>query len=373
MHIYERWGVRRVINAVGNLTILGGSVMSPQVVEAMAEASESFVDLKQFMEIAHRRVAELAGVEAAFVSSGAAAGVALATAACVTGKDPAKAARLPDTVGMKNEMVIHRRHRNGFDHSIRMVGVKMVEVGLNWYVSPWELESAINDQTAAVAYFMWEDARETLPLEKVVEIAHRHDVPVIVDAAAELPPAANLSRFNQMGADLVVFSGGKHICGPQTTGLVLGKKDLVEACALNSNPGFSLGRPFKVSKEALAGMVRALELYMERDFDAEMRRWQDMTGYWLDELSDIPHVRLRMALPGESPVRPRSCPRVRVELDEEKLGKTKAQVVEALWEGEPSISVDGQCFGGINLSPQVLTDGEEKVVARRMREVLTSG
>ena len=372
MHLYERWGVRRVVNAVGNLTVLGGSVMSPEVVEAMSEASESFVDLKQFMGISQRRVAELTGAEAAFISSGAAAGVALATAACVTGNDPARAARLPDTSGMKNEVVIQRRHRNGFDHAIRMVGVKMVEVGLNWYVSPWELESAINDQTAAVAYFMWEDARETLPLEKVVEIAHRHNVPVVVDAAAELPPAENLGRFNQMGADLVVFSGGKDIRGPQTTGLVLGRRDLIEACALNSNPNFSLGRPFKVSKEALAGLVRALELYVEKDFDAEMRRWEEVAEYWMDVLGDVPHIRLRRALPSESPVRPRSCPRVRIELDEEVLGMTKAQVVEALWEGEPPVAVDGQCYGGINLSPQVLRDGEEKIVARRIREVLTS-
>src|SRR6516225_2328305 len=252
--IYDRLGVRRVLNAQGSLSKIGGSLMAPEVLAAMGEAAQSFVEISEFLDKAGRHLAALIGVEAAFICSGAAAGLVLSTAACVAGKDPAKIFRLPDTQGMKNEVIIHRQQRNHYDSCIRQAGVKLVEIGLARETHPWELENAISERTAAVVYFVAYARRNTLTLPQVVAIAHAARVPVIVDAADELPPATNLRRFTDEGADLAIFSGGKAIGGPQASGLILGNRDLIEACAVNAFPNYAIGRPMKIGKEEIAGL-----------------------------------------------------------------------------------------------------------------------
>ncbi|MEM2875386.1 MAG: aminotransferase class V-fold PLP-dependent enzyme, partial [Candidatus Bathyarchaeia archaeon] len=253
MGVYEELGVRRVVNASGNMTDLGGSLMDPETLEAMNDAAGSFVYMEELMEKAGEVIAEVTGAEKGLVTSGAAAALALAAAACMTGKDLSKVARLPDTTGMKNEIIIQRMHRNPFDSCVRVSGAKFVEVGHNHGTEPWELEAAINEKTAAIIYFVFDPQPGVLPLEEVIKIGKKYGIPVIVDAAAEVPPVENLKKFIAMGADLVLFSGGKEIRGPNDSGILCGRSDLIEAAALNAFPKhfgwFGIGRPMKISKE----------------------------------------------------------------------------------------------------------------------------
>jgi len=270
MDVYAELGVRRLINASGPVTALGGTLMPPEVVEAMAAASHSFVDMHELHRAAGRRIAELVGVEAAHVCSGAAAGIVLMAAACMTGTDADKIAQLPDTNGLRNKFLIHDAHRNSFDRSVALAGGRLVSVRAD----ADELERAIGDGVAGVYWTAGRFIRgECLPLARVSEIAHSMKVPVIVDAAAQVPPPENLSRFIEEGADLVTFSGGKAIRGPQSTGLILGDPELVEACRLNDNPHNAIGRPMKASKEDIVGLVKAVELYVAKDRAAEMAQW----------------------------------------------------------------------------------------------------
>jgi len=341
--------------------------MAPEVLEAMAEAARSHVVLVELQEKAGQRVAELIGVEAAHISSGAAGGLALTTAACVAGQDPAKIHRLPDTSGMKNEVIVHKCHRMGFDHAVRQVGVKFVEIGLAGRTQVWELEAAITDNTAAIFYVAEMNVSASIPFPKVVCIARAHGIPTIVDNAAEIPPVSNLRRYSDMGADLVVFSGGKGLRGPQSAGLVLGRRDLIAACAANGNPHHSIGRPMKVGKEEIVGMVPALELYLEKISKEERELWEGMVAHIVEALQDIPHVKGWRRFP----YRPsRDVPIAMVDL-EEGFGRTMQEVIEELRAGEPPIYVPTTPTGFF-INPHTLPAGAEVPIARRLREVLTS-
>ncbi len=365
---YDRLGVRKLINAHGTLTRLGGSHMAPEVTAAMAEAAKSFVDLDELLAKSGEYIARLLGVEAAYVTCGAAAGLTLATAACVAAEDPAAISRLPDTRGLRNRVAIHRNHRNGYDQAIRQAGVEMVEFGWIKETFPWQMEAALDEQTAAVAYFAEFAGRGSLPLETVAEIAHRHGLPVIVDAAAEVPPVENLHRFAERGGDLVVFSGGKAIGGPQSSGLILGRRDLIAACARNANPNYALGRPMKAGKEEIIGLVVALERYLATDQAAEDARYEATVAYWVEALGAVPGLRVRRVCPVPPGVQPNTIPRAYVEWDG-TLGLSIAEAVRALRQGEPGIAVD-HTGEALVLNPQVLAPGEERVVAERICEVL---
>jgi D-glucosaminate-6-phosphate ammonia-lyase len=272
---YGSLGVPRVVSCMGPVTILGGLPLSESVVEAMRLAARSKVNLNELNARAGRRIAELIGAQAAFVTTGAAAGWQLAAAACLAGSDPQRIARLPEVLGERREIVIHRKHRCNFDHALRSAGAELVNFGYSRdRTERWELEAAISDRTAAVAYVDAFGDQSVLTLEEVTAIAHEHDVPVIVDAAPSLPPASKLQTLPATGADLCSFSGGKDLGGPQNTGFVVGRPDLVAACALNSNPNHNtIGRAFKVNAEAIVGLVTALEEYLARDPEADTLRW----------------------------------------------------------------------------------------------------
>jgi hypothetical protein len=231
LSIYEDLGIEPIINAGGTLTTLGGSLMLPEVVEAMAQASRAFVPMHELHLAAGRRIAEWTGVEAAHVCAGAAAGIALMAAACMAGADADRIRQLPDTTGIKSRFVVQRNHRHGYDQALRVAGGTLVEIEAD----AGELERAVSaPDVAGVFYtFAWNLHGEVLSLPQVAEIAHAHGVPVLVDAAAEVPPVENLWRFCKEGADAVAFSGGKALRGPQSTGLLLGRADLIEACRLN--------------------------------------------------------------------------------------------------------------------------------------------
>jgi uncharacterized pyridoxal phosphate-dependent enzyme len=363
--VYEELGIKKVINAWGPMTVVGGSRMRPEVLEAMAEAGRAFVDLNELQKKAGERIAKLIGVEGCFIACGCAAGVAIATAALVAGTDPAKIDRLPNTSGMKDEVIVQRLHRNGYDLAVRQVGVCLVEIGGGRGSSRWELEAAITPQTAAVfhTYAQW-TFELPLVLSEVIEIAHARGVPVIVDAAAEVPPLKNLKRLSDLGADVVVFSGGKGICGPQTTGLVLARPEIIEACRLNSSPNHSIGRPMKVGKEEIAGLVRAVEVYVAMDEDAQFARWRAQLATIEAAVANIPGVTAERSVAYWS----EGIPATKLTIDA-SVGKSAEEIVAALVAGEPGvrIGIDGE---RLSIVAQFLEPGEEVAVANGLRQVL---
>jgi uncharacterized pyridoxal phosphate-dependent enzyme len=377
MGVYEELGVSTVINAAGTLTNFSGSVMHPEVTDAMAAASRSFVDMTELHLAAGRRIAELLGVESAHVCNSATAAISLMAAACMAGMDSTRISKLPDTGGMKDTFVAQRAHRNPFDQAVRVAGGRFLEIGAD----PNELERAVRQEPAAVYYtFAWFCREEALPLAEVSAIAHAAGVPVIVDAAAEIPPSENLTRFLAEGADLVAFSGGKALRGPQASGFLLGRKDLVEACRLNDCPHMSVGRSMKAGKEEIVGLVKAIELYVTRDHSVEMDVWERRVALIIDLLSGLEHLRVRRQLPygiGQQ------IPHVALSFDAMAVGWTYEEVVRELLSGQPRIAVQlvsQEHYGfpsdtetELRVHPHTLKEGEEFVVGQRLREVLSNG
>jgi L-seryl-tRNA(Ser) seleniumtransferase len=367
--VYGTLGVRPVVNALGNVTPLGGSLMHPDVLDAMTGAARCFVDVHDLLERAGERIAAVAGVEAAFVTSGASAAVAIATAACMTGTDPARIAHLPETDGMPNEVIVHRCQRTVWDQAVRLAGARIVEIGVARETKLWELEEAIGERTAAILYLPAHNESAALPLRDVIAVAGDREVPVIVDAAAELPPVDNLRRFVDLGADLAIFSGGKMIGGPQSSGLILGRRSLIAACAANASPNFAIGRSMKVGREEIVGLVWAVELFVARDFVAESTRWEAQVRDVLKALHDRPGIMARRVFPGEDGVMPAEVPRAHARFDERVVGIHVATVQRALRAGEPSIAV-GVFRDELTINPITLCEGEEHIVATRIIETL---
>lgn len=271
--IYERIGVRTIINGRGPTTLTGGSRMEPEVLAAMAEATTSFVDIEELNRAVGQRIAEVTGAEAGLVTCGSAAGMVLAAAACVAGSDPVKIAALPESDGFPNEIVFHRAHRIMYDRMYRVGGGRLVLIGTWEHTDVAELEQAITERTAAVAYHSSQyNGPGALPFEQVVAIAHARGIPVFVDAASTLPPVNHLRVWIERGADLVIYSGGKGIRGPAESGLLAGRADLIDAARANGSPNASVGRGMKVSKETMAGLWVALERFLAHDHDADYRR-----------------------------------------------------------------------------------------------------
>jgi uncharacterized pyridoxal phosphate-dependent enzyme len=368
--VYDELGVPRVINASATLTRLGGSRMPPPVVAAMAAAAESFVDLDQLQERVGARIAELTGNEACYVSSGAAAGIAVAVAACIAGTDPALTFAFPALEGVeRTEVVIHRSQRNGYDYAARQTGAHLVEID----GTAEALTDALSPRTACVLWFAGANfAEDALPIEEVVRIAHGRRVPVLVDAAAQIPPISNLRRFTrELGADAVIFSGGKGLRGPQSSVLVLGTGEIVAGCRANGNPNHSLGRPMKVGKEELAGILAAVEWSLARDEPALLARYEATVRRWIDGVADIPGVTAERVYPSEAG-QPHGRAIVHIgppcPLDRD-------QVVAALWDADPRIAVATHRLSddAIALNPQTVEPGEEDLVLAALRRTLRTG
>lgn len=360
-------GVRSVVNAVSWQTSLGGSLMAPEVLDAMRDVSAHFVDMTALNRAAGQRVAAATGAEAGLVTAGASAALVLQAAACLTGADPHAASRLPDQPPARREIVIQKAHRNRYDGAWRLAGATLVEVGVARTTAAWGLAGAIGPHTAAVAYVEAPFLVQPLPLDEVVRIAHGGGVPVIVDAAAEVPPAENLRRHIAAGADMVAFSGGKGIGGPQSSGLLCGRRDLIEAAwvhALNyDSPHAGVGRPMKASKESIAGLVVALERFLARDHGADWRRWQAMAAHVAGAVRDLPGVRAWVEEEG------RQGPQVIIEL---APGRDAEAVVRAMRDGDPPICIGHGGFRGeLYVVTVTLRDGEEALVADRLRAALS--
>ncbi len=369
--MYETLGVRPIIHAGGTRTAFGGSRMRPEVLEAMAEASRSFVDMLELNRAVGRYIAEITGAEAGMVTGGSASGVVLSIAACMTGTDVSKVRRLPDASGMKDEVIMQKAQRGSYSEMYRFAGAHFVEVGTVNDCAPGELEGAITPQTAAVACVFSRTLPQVgLTLPEVCELAHAHGLPVIVDAAPTLPPKANLRRYITEGADLVVLSGGKMIRGPQSSGLLFGREDLVEAALANSSPNQAIGRPQKVSREDMVGLYVALKLFMESD-DAQLEaECRERLAPVVEALSGLNG--LRVSIEHDPVLYP--VPMAMIRLLPEWEGRPCEQVAASLLEGEPRVLViHERNYRRLLVNVVNLQDGEAEIVARRLHEEMTRG
>ena len=367
--VYQRLGVAPIINAAGSITRLGGTRTRPETLDMMSRAARVMVNIDELNRAAGKELARLTGAEAGFVCSGAAGGLVLQAAACIAGNDPVKMRKLPDTEGLKDEIVIHTMHRFPYDQAYRAAGGKMVEFGDYLFAHPWQLEGAINERTAAVAYLCAPfSSNKVLPLERVCEIAHSNDVPVIVDAASMLPPRANLYRYLQAGADMVVYSGGKGVRGPQGSGILVGRADLIEAAAAQANPAQFLGRGMKVAKEEIVGLVASLSAFVEEDEAAEMAAYRELAQRAVDALVELPGLRVTLEHDGINYLIPHAV----IRFTDEWRGPSRDSIAAAMEQGAPGIYLHQ--LGGpqeLAVDPLNLTEAETEVVIRRLREELT--
>jgi L-seryl-tRNA(Ser) seleniumtransferase len=391
----SRLGVKSYLNAQNWSTSIGGTYLEPEVLEAMNDVSQTFVSMRELLDKAGGRVAELCEVDAAYITTGAAAGIVLCTAACIAGTESAKWKRLPFSedppINGRNQIIIQMTQLT-YKEQYAAGGGRLILVGEPNGCSASELEEAITENTAGVAagYHYNVVPRGWVPYEETTEIARKYDLPCFCDAAGACPPYENLHKLNDWGFDLVIFSGGKGIRGPQNTGLILGKgekgKKLIEAIKNQSSPNFGFGRAFKVSKECIAGLVVALELALSRDEQKEYEKQYQKAEYMAQQLEDIPGIFVSL-IPNdgktyEHPLMAR-VPNVRIDIDKEAFGLDSVdKVYEAMRSGEPGIFIrfprfEDREFGpfsnraSIFLFTYFLRDGEEEAVAKKMREVLT--
>ena len=367
--MYRSLGVRRIINASGTTTMWGGAKLRPEAAEAMRKTATVMVDLSELNKAAGKVLAEICGAEAGLVVSGSAGGLVMQAAAVIAGGDPANMVRLPDTTGMKDEIIIHRSHRFSYDQLYRAAGAKFVEIGDGRRCYPWQLEAAFTEKTAAVAYLVAQFvSRRAIPLPQVCEIAHARGVPVIVDAASTLPPRDNLRRFIREGADLVILSGGKGVRGPQGTGILVGRADLIEAAAANAAPNAFLGRSMKVAKEEIIGLVSALRVFDQEDEAAETARYLKMAQQVVDALIEVPGLRVSVQ---HDPIN-YFVPTALIEFTPAWNGPSRDDVLRAMAAGDPAIHLhqlgdpDELGVDPINLDEEEL----ETVIARLREELL---
>lgn len=371
--IYHSIGVRPLINCRGTLTIIGGSLELPEVRAAVESASQHYVQLDELMDAIGKRLAELTSAEWGVVTSGCAAGLAHATAACVAGANPDLHVRIPNLTGFpKDEVIIPKHSRNVYDAAVRSIGVKIIEVN-----SPEELEAALGPRVAMIYFFANErNASGPMDLENIAALAKKRNVPVLVDAAAEVLTVPNVHL--QKGATLVGYSGGKVLRGPQCAGIILGRKDLVQAAWVNSAPHHGYGRAMKVGKEEAMGMLMAVEMWAKRDHHAEWKQWSS----WLDHISkrvcSVPGVTADVHEPQGLSNR---SPGLTIHWDTTKLGITGAEVSDILYSTEPRIALNpssgrGTKSGsstqtGVSITAYMMSPGDEKVVADRLYAILS--
>lgn len=400
MNVFEELGIPTIINARGTSTRVSGGLMPEEVAEAMRQATQGCVDMQVLQGRASEILAEITGAEAGIVTSGAAAGLLLGTAACVARLDPSAMNRLPDTTGLKNEVVVVRSQRNFFDHAVRQAGVRLVEVGLADRYSgagirdaePWEIADAITANTACVLYVAAPQSEPTLP--EVAAVAHERGVPVLVDAAAQLPPVPNLRRFISEGADLVAFSGGKIILGPQASGMLVGKRELVQSAALQmldhnvwfrewrppaslfdkhllrGLPQHGIGRPCKVGKEQVVGLLVALRKFVADDPAIRHAYCLSRLGEVQEPLRGVERAKMTLIDRGSDAV-----PILEVLVHKEVNGVSALEVIMRLQDGTPSIHVDhsGAKQGLVRINPMSLRSGEGRIVGERLASALLPG
>jgi len=360
---FKELGVRTFINAAGTYTAMTGSLMRPEVLDAIKYASNEYVNLDDIQDKAGERIASLLRCEAATVTAGAASAITLGTAGVLCGMDNDKVRQLPDITGMKSEVIIQKEHRIGYDHAIRNTGIKLIEVE-----SRKDLEKAINKNTAMLWFLNAHNFRGQVQDKEFVEIGKKHGIPTFNDCAADVPPVENLWKYTDMGFDLVCFSGGKGIRGPQSAGLLLGKKKYIDAARLHAAPrGDTIGRGMKVNKEEVLGMMVAVELILNRDHEKDWKLWEMQVNMISDAAKSVEGVETEIHVPEIA----NHVPSLKITWDEGKVKINPGEARKKLELGHPSI----QTVGGskyIGITTWMMDPGQERIVAQRVREVLAS-
>lgn len=370
MRMREDLGIRELINADSMKTLLGGTLMPAPVLDAMRDAAGSFVDMFELQEAVGHKLAALTHNEAAHVCTGASAGLVLSAFACMTGPDIGEIGNVMRE-GVEHlprrEFVVQCGQRNPYDPSVELAGGRLVQIGNVLQTFDWELEAAIGPRTAAVLFFAGRHlGYGSLELEQVAAIAHRAGVPVIVDAAAQLPPKANLWEFTKKGADLAIFSGGKELRGPQASGLIVGRAELVKACGLHASPHQRRARSMKVGKEEMLGLLAAVEYYLAQDEAEELDRCERIVAGWVQTLEGVSGVLATREFPGTDG---RPLPRARVQF-EPNTGLHGASVRDEMLLGHPAVAIAVAAPDAVYLNPELLRPGEDLVVLERLSEIV---
>jgi len=366
---YQDLGVRSVINASTTLTTLGGSLMPGPVVAAMQGAASTYVDIEELHMAAGRRIASLTNNEAAHVTSGCAAAIVLATLAAMTRGEPLLVTGPPREMGMPTEVIVDRSHDIRYLPALLLAGARIVWIGGPEATRSEDLDAAITEATAAVFYVAGSNHEgSAVPLGETIAIAHARQVPVIVDAAAQLPPVSNLWHFTkEMGADLVLFSGGKGLRGPQSSGLIVGKSRYVAACAANASPAPGIARALKVGKEEIVGLVRAIELYLETDHEAERSANLSVCEAWVAELNQFPGVAAEVRHLNEAG---QPTPRVLITIAVDVVGCDATELRQRLWDQDPRIAVLEGPAEMFYITPDTLAVGDAELVLVAIRDAL---
>ncbi|MGC2162058.1 MAG: L-seryl-tRNA selenium transferase [Silvibacterium sp.] len=375
--IYAELGVSPVINGAGTYTALGGSLMHPDVMDAMRLGNEHFVDINELEVAAGKKMAELCQMPAGYtglVTAGAAAALLVGYAAILTGDNKQYIQQIPDLTGMpKNEVIIQKSHRYPFDHQVRQTGVKLVEVETRE-----QLLAAIGPRTAALHFTNLFNDQGQIKVDEFVQIAHQHNLPAFNDAAADTPPVSRLWKYTNMGYDLVTFSGGKDIRGPQAAGLLMGKQELIRCALLNMSPQEdTIGRPCKVGKEEICGMLKALEMFVASDQDAILKQYYAQLGHVSDRVAKIPGVATSYDFNSQQIAN--HTVSLNINWDPKKIALTSQQVLQQLAASKPrSIRMGGGDNESTSANPSVeltawmLQPEEEKIIANRLFEILSS-
>ena len=361
---FKELGVQPIINAAGTYTSFTASLMLPEVMEAINYASKSFVRLNDLHDAVGKKIAALLEAEAAMVSAGAASALTLGTAACLTGTDRKKIQAIPDLSGMKTEVLMQKSHRFGYDRAVKNTGVKIVE-----FETAAEAEKLAGPQTAMMLFFNDAASKGQVKAADFVALGKKLNVPTMIDCAADCFPTENMTKFNKLGFSLVIFSGGKGLRGPQSAGILMGRKDLIEAARANASPnGDAIGRGMKVNKEELLGMMAAIEVFMKKDHEAEWKDWEKRIKVVADSVTVSPAVKTEQYVPEVA----NHVPHLKITWDQSKIKISYNEVAKRLREGDPSIEVTPGSSDSLNIGVWMLQPGEDRIVAKRIRDILKS-
>ncbi|WP_136465914.1 aminotransferase class V-fold PLP-dependent enzyme [Flagellimonas onchidii] len=360
-NFFKELGLRTFINAAGTYTSMTGSQMPKEVLSAITFGATEYVNLDELQDKVGERIAELLDCEYATVSSGAFGAMSIGMAGVLSGMDQKIVTQLPDTTGIKNEVIIQESHNIGYSKALTNVGAKLV-----WVKTAKDLEKAINKNTAMLWYLNANTDQGEISREEFVALGKKHNIPTFIDCAADVPPVENLFKFTKMGFDLVAFSGGKGIRGPQSAGLLLGKRKYIEAARLHTPPrGTTIGRGMKVNKEEVLGMLVALETYLQKDHDAEWKLWEDQIKLISDSALSVDGVETEIHVPPYA----NHVPSLKITWNQNKVKISAKEARKQLQEGHPSIATVGG-EDTIGITTWMMVPGQERIVAHRVKEVL---